>query len=356
MKTRPSVVATFMHQAKSWCLAPLVLLATATALRAQVSYLGDIVLPSGHPFIVPVSGMPFPDNSVSQVLMTTTTFYTLDPSTNTFDVKLSAYPAGVKFSASSLGAYYSNTTFGDSGDLFLTMGISRQFSNYNLTSGDFVTSTMDLAAVPPPVVMSLAVNPDSTQVAFVVNSQIYQLNMVFPSSTTSSTLLVSSSQNGGPITAAGKGVYGPNGLFYVLDQANGVTSVESYDLSAGVATADRLKGSFTVPNTLSLSAGMAISPTGHIYLGDGTGGLSEYDLSGDHLGDFTFTGPGTNDGNGAPYVDLDRNGDIFVYTPGTGMHEYLDASAIPEPAMNAALIGVIALGFAGLRRRRKLAV
>jgi len=358
MKTRPSVVAVFERPAKFLYLATFMLFATATLLRAQVSYLGDIALPSGHDFIVPVSGMPYPTNSVSQVLMTVSSFYTLDPSTNTFNLTLSNYPAGVKFSAVSLGTFYSNTAISNSGDFFLMVGVTRQFDYYDLTSGDMPTVAIDFARSPPPAILSFAVNPDSSQVAFVNNNQILQLNAnqsLSTATTISSALLVSSTQNGGPITFAGKGAYGPNGLFYLLDQANGVTSVESYDLSAGVAAADRLKGSFTVPSSLSLSAGMAISPSGHIYFGDGTGGFSEYDLSGDHLGDFTFTGPGTNDGNGAPYLDLDRNGDIFVYTPGTGMHEYFDASgislAIPEPATYATLFSIVALGFAALRRR-----
>jgi hypothetical protein len=322
----------------------IAVLAFTGPLRAQLSYVGDVTLPAAHDYILPQNGiMPavLVDNSNPRPLFTVS--YPYDLTANPDSLNVAGYP-GTKLTTASLTAYpgYNSTA----GNIYLT-GPQRGFYVVNVPTESEVRYTLSIVIITG-TINTLAATGDATPV-LVTNNQIYQLTLNNNNDAASATVLIDSIGNGGRLGTAGHGTFGPDGLFYVLNQVNGVTSVESYDL----ANAGLFKNSFTVPSNTSLSGGMAISPTGHMYLGDGAGGLSEYDLNGNLLANFSYTGGGTDNSatGGASFVSLDHLGDIFVYDSTTGMHEYFDATAIPEPATYAAIFGVAALVLAAWRRR-----
>ncbi len=161
---------------------------------------------------------------------------------------------------------------------------------------------------------------------------------------------------------------GPDGLLYVLDygldeagESNGMNRIEKFDLATG-----EYHGQFFLPDGVTVfSTSLAISLEGHIYLGDGLGGGSVFDLDGTLLGTFhpPAPDPGWVDGGliaGSPagvgsFLQYDGLGNIFTYVEGQGFFMYHDPSyiAVPEPSTCALAIGGL-LGIVLLRRRRKV--
>jgi hypothetical protein len=159
---------------------------------------------------------------------------------------------------------------------------------------------------------------------------------------------------------------GPDGLLYVLDygldeagESNGVNRIQKFNLVTG-----EYRGQFFLPDGVTVfSTSLAISLEGHIYLGDGLGGGSVFDLDGNLLGTFHPPEPDPSwvDGGliaGSPagvgsFLQYDGLGNIFTYVEGQGFFMYHDPSyiAVPEPSTYA-LAAVALLGFIVLRRRR----
>jgi hypothetical protein len=159
---------------------------------------------------------------------------------------------------------------------------------------------------------------------------------------------------------------GPDGLLYVLDYgldefgaSNGVNRIEKFDLATG-----EYRGQFFLPDGVTVfSTSLAISLEGHIYLGDGLGGGSVFDLDGTLLGTFHPPEPDPSwvDGGliaGNPvgvgsFLQYDGMGNIFTYVEGKGIFMYHDPSfvAVPELSTCALAIGGL-LGLVALRRRR----
>ena len=158
---------------------------------------------------------------------------------------------------------------------------------------------------------------------------------------------------------------GPDGLLYVLDYgldelgvSNGVNRIEKFDLATG-----EYYGQFFLPDGVTVfSTSLAISLEGHIYLGDGFGGGSVFDLDGTLLGTFHPPAPdpswvdgGLIAGNtaGPSFLQYDGLGNIFTYVEGQGFYMYHDPSyiAVPEPSTCALAIGGL-IGLVVLCRRR----
>jgi hypothetical protein len=157
----------------------------------------------------------------------------------------------------------------------------------------------------------------------------------------------------GQVANVGGSAFGPDGRLYVLDNPDGTYRVQSFDLSDGFAD---LQDSFSVSASLTSGyAGMAINSHGDLFIADGLGGGTAYDVAGHHLDDFVYTGTGeVNAQGGAPYHNVDDAGNVFVFTPETGLHRYFDTSysAIPEPAATAGTLALAGLVAALWRRRR----
>jgi hypothetical protein len=325
-----------------WALAGLAIVAP---LHAQVSYEQDIMLPVGPPFILNGNGMLSSDpdvnpSGVNQMLVTNVGYFSLQSPGGSWS-PITLFPSTPKISPASIFSTSSS-------DLYITGG-AHAVSDCNLYTGLCSVFSLDVTILPG--LNTLAASANGANLVLATNNQIYRLTLNDQASTATSTLLVSSTANGGPLGTLGCGTFGSDGLFYVLDQVNGATNVESYDPNTGLAGS-----SFTIASGIPLNAGMAISPTGHMYLGDGTGGIDEYLLDGTFLGDYTFTGTGGVSTSGRPYVSIDDSGDIYAYDPNTGMHQYFDATgAVPEPATSGLLLfGGAALGMVRKLRRRRV--
>jgi hypothetical protein len=343
MDVKPAPNTNVIIQSFAWVLAGL---AIAAPLRAQVSYERDIILPDQSPFILSGNGILSSDpavnpSGITQMLVTIPGVYLLDSTAGDFTAG-QPLPSSAKVIGLSVFSTSSSELYIAGGGGALTV--------VNLYTGMASPRyLMDIQLFP--AYNTLAVTPDGANLVLANNNQIYRLTMDDQALTATSTLLVSSTANGGPLGTLGDGTFGPDGLFHVLDQVNGVTNVESYDPTTGQAG-----NSFTIASGIPINAGLAISPSGHIYIGDGTGGLDEYLLDGTFLGDYTFTGPGGVSTSGRPNVTLDDSGNIYVYTPNTGMHEYFDATgAVPEPASSGLLLfGAVALGMVRKLGRRRV--
>lgn len=330
----------------------LVAVALATAdLRAQaIDYVGNIALPDNHGFILPLNGRNA--GLTGTRVMSESRLYRWNALTNALETEVPQFPAAFKISPEIPVAAIGNPV-GSSGPLIFAWGARNLVYTYATIGNSFTSVTLSVQRVGSAMfayandsifTLSMSENPD----------RFYVVNRANGVATDTAVGLVSN---------VGGTAFGPDGLLYVLDNPNGTYRVQSFDLSDGLADADRLRSSFTVAASLTSGyAGMAINSAGHLFIADGLGGGTAYDLAGNHLDDFTFTGGGNPDTNGrngwtgASYLNLDDAGNVFVYTPETGLQHYFDtsysASAVPEPSTYAALIGACALAFVALRRRR----
>ncbi len=131
------------------------------------------------------------------------------------------------------------------------------------------------------------------------------------------------------ISGANELAFAPNGLLYVWDYGN--QRVQIFDLSD---TGHEHQGSFPFnPSPDTGGWGFAISAQGRLYVGDGQGGGSVYDLSGNFIE--AFTPPPADQGvdpailpGDASYIGYDYTGNIYVMDD-TGYYNYFDAASTP---------------------------
>jgi hypothetical protein len=321
----------------------LILFSAASNLSAQPVYVRDIALPVGHNPILRTDAV-IQDR---QYLTTTSQVYYRDVrSLSTWTLALSQF--GTDISAQ-LGSEVAGPA-SSGGDLFMT-GARLALYDLNLTTLSLQAS-VTVTGVQPSI--GLSVN-QGLSLAMLSGDRIFSINLA----------------NGGAaaaLTTAGTGLghlyqaqaggmtFGPNGLVYVLDNpANDHFRIQSFSFIDG-----SVQSTFNIAAGLLPTgpAGMAISPSGRIYIGDGVGGGLAYDLLGNSLGAFSPPAPDPsnpfNPGTGGvSYVSVDTVGGIYVYDRNSGLHQYADISAIPEPTTYAAILGVCAFGVVGSRWRKK---
>jgi len=236
-----------------------------------------------------------------------------------------------------------------------TLWTAQQLTSYIYSSPDsqldtFNFTTSDISAGP-------SLGFVNNQAYSMVVSQLGQVAMIADNSdylvnTTDGTGTVIFTM--GPGTAPGDfssslyQSYGPDGKLYVLDYGNGrvqvldpkngYAAVGQFNLASGVTTANMQ---------------FAISNTGTLYFGDGTGGGTAYTSDGTYLGAFSSPASTSNHA-GTPYMSVDGIGDVFVFDT-TGAHEFTDSPSAPEPSsISLLLIGIA--GAAIYRKRRGLKV
>jgi hypothetical protein len=137
-------------------------------------------------------------------------------------------------------------------------------------------------------------------------------------------------------------------MAYLLDYGN--DKMDILDPSNGFS----LSGSFSLSSSTIANEQFAIGLNGNLYLGDGLGGGSTYSANGTFLNTFALPGDfsGGDPYTGASYLSADSSGNVFVYDSGTGFHEFLDTSIVPEPSTWALmLLGTAGLGLLSRRKR-----
>ncbi len=144
--------------------------------------------------------------------------------------------------------------------------------------------------------------------------------------------------------------YGTNGLLYVLDYGN--DRVQMLDPANGFNSV----GEFALEEEVTVAnIQFAIGSNGNVYLGDGLGGGSAYDEDGTFIG--AFAPIDSEDVVMRPkdafYLTNDKDGNVYVID-GAGLHQYHDASVVPEPATWVLLILGGAGCFALVRRRARV--
>lgn len=329
----------------------------AADLRAQaISYVSDIVLPSDIQFVLPLNGRNSGQTGIH--VMSVTSLYTwdaiadgrpYDPTATTVSIEVGQFPAAFKINSGTLVAY--GNLADAPGSMLRVLGVRNSLYAYSTVDNSFssigvpVTITFGATMLSYVNASTMVLSTSHDADRFYTISPLLGLGNTTPTP-----------MGIGQVTNVGGTAFGPDGRLYVLDHPNGTYRVQSFDIGAGVADADRLKSSFTIAASLTSGyAGMAINSSGHLFIADGLGGGTAYDLAGNHLGDFSFTSGGsTTARGGASYLNVDDAGNIFVYTPENGLHRYFDASygAIPEPATSAVMAAVVSLGVALWRRRR----
>jgi hypothetical protein len=150
---------------------------------------------------------------------------------------------------------------------------------------------------------------------------------------------------------------GPSGLLFALDW--GAQEVDAFNLSNNTFVYSfNLPAGLTLNNTTGL--GFTVDSFGHILVADGNGGGVELSETGALLAAFDppagdVLGINTTAGD-ASFIISDPAGDVYVEDGANGLHEYFDASAIPEPSAYATLAGLCALTVAFWQRRKLAAM
>ncbi len=137
----------------------------------------------------------------------------------------------------------------------------------------------------------------------------------------------------GDVPEAGAGTPRPIGLLTSqAPGADGLTRLLDYD-NARVLTLNRspgegesvIQGSFALDAGVTSVNSLGVSSWGNIYVGDGSGGGSVYNLAGDLLQTFSTTTSVAVPVLGDPYINALKDGTIDVFDA-TGYHQYFDST------------------------------
>lgn len=303
---------------------------------AQVEYVRDIEVPSDAPFIFSTSQAPFDLAGTSQFPLLFTEpaeFYIFSPEFGVFsDVR--TLPPNIKFIRDSLLTWVGRS---EGGPMLLAVTLNRTIITYDWN--DLLTTSLPFISVELETLTSLAAQSLNGSLSLIGDNQHYTVNRL--------TGQMTDRPLAGVDTATTKFMsYGGDGLLYVLDYGN--SRIASFDPDNAFAAI----GSFTLETGVpTANQQFAIGINGSFYLADGSGGGSYYSKTGAYLGTFALPeNAATASYTGQSFINTDAEGNIFVYDSAKGLHQYQDASVVPEPSTCALAIGTL-LGALILRRR-----
>lgn len=312
-------------------------LVLAAPASAQVDYVREVVLPGGLATVLPAPQGPyetdyFTSASPKPYFVTTTNYYSLNSSTGAFG-PAAQFPANAILDADSITVFVGQNT---GPQLFIIS--ARQF----LVTFDILNGSIVSAHIEADVFSSLAArNRDGNLLSLIADNQHFTVDRFTGE-------LIARPLAGVDMGAAFYQSYGQDGLLHVLDYNN--SRMVSFDPDNAFASV----GSFDLmPGVTTTNSQFGIGINGSFYLADGLGGGSYYDAAGAFQGTFglpedAVASPYT----GANYVSTDSAGHVYVFDSATGIHQYQDASVVPEPATSGLVIGAGALLVAACRRRR----
>jgi len=356
-------------------LLALLFFAAARLAPAQVSYLGNVTLPSNHEDILVQATAQIDttnpgyssSNSDPIWLVTEHTFYSSSNEGASF--QLTDFTSTLPLGEGTEAVVYNrqNNLDGTSNSPgFLLSGGRDSFYVFDLSTRA-VDPPINNANLEPTQGLPMAVGEN-----LILSASPTQVSGAPYTATVASAGSVSNT-NFPPIITGLSNVTGlsfapgPQGLLYVLDW--GTQKIDAFSLTTtGGVTSSSLELSFNLPaglqNDTDGKLGFTVDGFDHILIADGNGGGIELDSQGNVLATFdppagdvlgiNANAPSQSDPGDASYITYNSAGDIFVENGINGMHEYLDLSAAPEPSTWALLLfGFSVFGFSGYRKHRQ---